>query len=509
MRVTGIEAREMFSFAELELHDLPAGTLVIVGPNGSGKTNVCRLAEVILAALERAATSSMDAHWLLVRFGAARRFDAHSANTTSIRLGVTFTEKWELDLLLRFVRAAVMASLLQGAPTNADISDLLAWIREINSDALRLLARGEIVAELVDASTGRWNLGYEFDVSGELFRWVLDGAPTAGAIMRASDVLAAIPNYPLGQNLAVDPQNRVPAQPFSFSDLLPPSGEARQLSLDVGALPATEPLREWASAVGVPLEEMQNRTYTMAAVLRTLLHRGLVLLGDLRQPPTLMYVVTETRFDPAPTDGTRIPVRLFRWKNGDPAQRARFAASQSLFNRLTGLTFDVTLTPQTRQQHDEEPAGVLVLPVVGQQGRDLPVEFAGAGVWEALLLSTTLSDSTGRVALLDEPARNLHPTLQRRLLGEMRRASGQFIMTTHSPYLVPVGDDVELTNILRLDLERGATHASRLTSGSSSADSRLLKALGESADARALLFARGVILVEGGTELGAPTGMVL
>jgi len=121
-------------------------------------------------------------------------------------------------------------------------------------------------------------------------------------------------------------------------------------------------------------------------------------------------------------------------------------------------------------------------------------------MWEALLLSATLSDSAGRVVVLDEPARNLHPTLQRRLLEELRAASGQFIVTTHSPYLVPISGDAD-SAICRLALRGGVSHAHLLTQASG--DGRLRKVLGESADARALLFAHGVVLVEGDTELGA------
>jgi hypothetical protein len=263
-------------------------------------------------------------------------------------------------------------------------------------------------------------------------------------------------------------------------------------------------VREWASLAGVALEATQNRSYSMTWVLRVLFERGLILLGDLRQPPKIEYAVTDAGFDPSPTDGSRVPLRLFRMKNGNPAQRARFVASQDLFTRLTGgLTFDITLGTGTGAQHGDEPDKILITPVIGRQGHDFPVEFAGAGTWEALLLSATLSDSAGRVGLLDEPARNLHPSLQRRLLGELRGASGQFIVTTHSPYLVSFGDDTDITSIVRFDLRDGTTRASRLVKGGSNEDSRLRKVLGESADARALLFARGVILVEGGTELGA------
>ena len=97
-----------------------------------------------------------------------------------------------------------------------------------------------------------------------------------------------------------------------------------------------------ASLAGIPLEATQGRSYTMVWVLRVLLERGLIMLGDLRQPPMVEYAVTEASFDPSPADGSRVPLRLFRLKNGDPAQRARFAASQELFTRLTGLTFDIS-----------------------------------------------------------------------------------------------------------------------------------------------------------------------
>lgn len=506
MRLTRIEAHEMFSFGTLVLNDLPEQTLVVVGPNGSGKTNLLRLVEVALAAIERSATSSMDAYHSLSRFGAARRFEATSTSVSSIRVGIAITEKWESKLLLGFVRAAIMTSILRDNPSGLDESHLLAWINDIGADALTPLTQGEIVTDLIDTTLGQWTLGYEFDVNGESFRWVLEGAPSAGSIVRVSDVRPGVSNYGFAQKLDLD-EDRAPKKPFAFADLLPLTGEARSLSLDGSANPVREPVRDWAALAGIPIAEMQGRSYSFAWVLRTLLARGLNLLGDFRQPPANEYSVAETGFDPSPADGSRLPVRLFRLKNGNPDERAQFAASQELFTRLTGLEFEITLATSTSTsasaQRDEQTATVLISLVVGRQGRDLPVEFAGAGIWEALLLSATLSDSAGRVALLDEPARNLHPTLQRRLLGEVRRAPGQFIVTTHSPYLVSFDENTEITSTIRFDLRDGATRTSRLVNGDTKDDARLRKVLGESADARSLLFARGVILVEGGTELGA------
>jgi predicted ATP-dependent endonuclease of OLD family len=85
----------------------------------------------------------------------------------------------------------------------------------------------------------------------------------------------------------------------------------------------------------------------------------------------------------------------------------------------------------------------------------------------------------------------------------MRRAPGQFILTTHSPFLVSTGEHGDLTSIVRFDMAHAVTRPRRLVTGGERDTARIRKALGESADARALLFARGVVLVEGGTELGA------
>jgi hypothetical protein len=218
---------------------------------------------------------------------------------------------------------------------------------------------------------------------------------------------------------------------------------------------------------------------------------------------SLEYAVGEVASGSSPADGSGIPVRLFRLKNGSAAGRRQFAAVQDLFQRLTGRTFDVALAIPSPGQGDEPATSLQVSVVVDHRGHDLAIDLAGAGIWEALLLSATLPESAGLVAVLDEPARNLHPTLQRGLLTEMRRAPGQFILTTHSPYLVSMGTHCDLAGIVRFDTTGGVTCQRRLMASDGSASARLRKALGESADARALLFAQGVVLVEGGTELGA------
>jgi len=477
--------------------------LVVVGPNGAGKTNLLRLVEIVRAAIERTTTYSPESYRMLVRFAAARRFGAAPGNLSGVRLSIALTEPWERELLGSFVRAAVGSVLLQATGTNLDASSVIARIRQqLSEDELRPLSRGVIVAELVDALTGTWSVSYEFGVEGQRFRWVIEGTPNQGALIRIGDAdRTDVPSYPITHNLDID-EKRVPKQALTLATLLPAPGEATALTLNAGTQWA-ELVREFAQQAGIPVEETNRTNYSLAHVLRAVLDRGLVLLGDLRQPPLTEYSAEEVALDPSPADGSRIPVMLFRLKNGSGTGRRQYARIRELFTSLTGLSFDIALADVPSGQGDGSSAAVQIAVVIEQYGRDLPIEFVGSGIWEALLLSATLPESSGLVAILDEPARNLHPTLQRRLLTAISRAPGQFILTTHSPYLVAVEDAADSPGIIRFDVKRAATRACRLSPDGGLNGARLRKTLRESADARALLFARGVVLVEGGTELGA------
>jgi ABC-type glutathione transport system ATPase component len=46
---------------------------------------------------------------------------------------------------------------------------------------------------------------------------------------------------------------------------------------------------------------------------------------------------------------------------------------------------------------------------------EIPIEFAGADAWEALVLASALAEPAASIVVLDEPAVALHPSLQRQL----------------------------------------------------------------------------------------------
>jgi hypothetical protein len=84
---------------------------------------------------------------------------------------------------------------------------------------------------------------------------------------------------------------------------------------------------------------------------------------------------------------------------------------------------------------------------------EIPIEFAGAGAWETLVLAATLAEPDTTVLVLDEPAVALHATFQRHLLTHLEGLHAQVIVVTHSPYLLPLqgsGADVSIIRIAPL-----------------------------------------------------------
>src|SRR5260221_4106154 len=153
MRLTEIEARELLSFDTLRLADLPH-TLVLVGPNGSGKTNLLRLLQIVLIAIDRAAMFTQEAYRVLARFAESRRLGAAPGEVSSVRLGITLTEPWERELLASFVRTAIASSILRDTATNWDTSGCIAWARQhVSETVLAPLSTGVIVVDFVDAAT--------------------------------------------------------------------------------------------------------------------------------------------------------------------------------------------------------------------------------------------------------------------------------------------------------------------------------------------------------------------
>jgi hypothetical protein len=233
----------------------------------------------------------------------------------------------------------------------------------------------------------------------------------------------------------------------------------------------------------------------MSVVLR----RGMVLTDNRRLPLTRKFSLEELSGQVDLQNGAAVGAELYRLKNGYPDERRRFGEIQATFRALTGRDLDVRARPVSQ----DGGAMMIVEPTVNGRHGERLVELSGAGMQEALVLSALLDARPGRIAVLDEPAVNLEPTVQRRLIGRVR-GPGQHLVITHSADLVPYEELGDLSRIVRVAQGPSGSEVRqpRPHDRAGAGDLRGLKLM-EPADVRALLFAAGVILCEGSTETGA------
>ena len=369
-------------------------------------------------------------------------------------------------------------------------------------DSLAPLMSGVLVIRYRRAAARPWTAAWQFtdDKAGTTWHAVLAGddgiqqlrpgpaehpAQTGGATFFADWLMKTKPQDE--DVLDFRAAMQITEQPVTFSV----STGAHQ----AGSIPAS--IREIGVKLGL---DPADRTFSFDQVIRLVLQRGIVLTDNRRLPLRRRFPISVLGQAADLRDGADVGAEIFRLKNGGPQDRDRFREIQSTFTELTGRVLEVRARPAPPD--DDEPALIIEPTVAGHHG-ERPVELSGAGIQEALVLSALLRDNPGRVTVLDEPAVNLEPTVQRRLTGRVR-GPGQYLVITHNADLVPFDDLIDLERIVRV---APGTSGSEIRQPDYS-DMRLrdqfrqLQLL-EPAEVRSLLFARAVILCEGQTEIGA------
>jgi len=248
---------------------------------------------------------------------------------------------------------------------------------------------------------------------------------------------------------------------------------------------------------GIKLEA--NRFYQAPHIFQILFRQAFVFTDNIRRRP--LYNFSEQKFNAQNIDlsnGEQLALYLFKKKNGTSGDRKQYDAIEDMFSRLTNRKFDVGFSNLVQ-------SGTNLDIHLVDEWDDIPLEYSGAGIAEALFLSTLIASDDGRVILLDEPALTIHVTMQKALLSEIRthmENEKQFIVVTHSPTLV---DPQAITKVSYFFMRQGYTHRTAIDRKDIDAQEliRLEQELRKSTESRALLFSRGVVLVEGETELAA------
>jgi len=510
VRIHRIEIENFLSFRSLVLGDVDGTLSVIVGPNAAGKSNLIRALRMVCGAPDAQARRNWERA-------------AHDANREAgfrVSVDLELTDEWEKDLLAVFLQAVLVSREVPDTLRESYVE----WVGMLSSDAIADLHRGTVQ---VECQAGEWwTVSYCFTHGEFRYRWLLDGAPMLG-LVRADMEPHARPEAgpPLGHLLHPDmrPEDemgaltRLHSGPVTLDDVLPRHRDQMIQQLEVSTSwvrggPPPSPIRRIVQLLGMPRGGERQTNFSGLHVLARLLRRGVLFLDDLRAGPRDVWTGEDLLYPADAVDvgsGANLPLYLFRLKNGPGGDPDQYREIQRIFGELTNETFDVVVEARGEDGElgpEAPPSDRFHLSItVGRARR--PIQFAGAGLWEAVLLSTLLAAPADRVLCLDEPALNLHPTRQRQVLSRVRARDGQTIVVTHSPYLIPSRDEADLMRILRFSLDGGSTQVTRLPPPSTPEERdqwrAWLKDLRRGIDMPAMLFAQGVILVEGETEVGA------
>jgi len=563
MLVKSLHVENLLTFDNFDL-DLGGKTHTVVGPNGAGKSNIVRIFDLVGEAVDWASQSGRDpahvqaAQQVLQTFAAAHHHGTSPDIPAVVRLELGMTTPSERERLTTFVRAAIFTTLLDELNRDADTAIKLSeWLMtEVTEDKLAPLFNGTIVLHHVGMPHLSWDVRYEFEYEGCIYSWLMANSGFSQSIVQSvtpqprlnTAIYRQLREVLLGMPQTVSQPVPLPSQLPSFDfGLLCPAGNDVITSINIhtgtGSFDVQHlPCRRASELLGIPAIIMGQQTFQLSHVLSILLSDGIVTLGEQFRglgvgdtPPQQSGPYSwEALVSPVRSRAPWVlPLRLFELKNGTPAERATFQRIRDTFTELApGRSVDVKFkavdleamnpsvigtgqlllyTPgMTEQPQTSQPRpGAVITVVVDRTGdnelhpNDLPIQLQGAGTWESLVIAEALVETEGRFVILDEPALSLHPTWQRAVRSRIQESTGTFLVITHSANLVPVNSGEHLSSLVRVENEDGATAPHRFPSTIKAEDvARIVKEFSLSTDAVALLFSRGVVLLEGETEQG-------
>ncbi len=486
MHIHGIHIKNFLSFRSFSWGEIDPHLNIIVGPNGVGKTNLFHALRAIKDALNTTSKSDTLPWSRLTHLGI-------NTPVIEIVLEIEFTSKWEQSLLCMFVAAAMCNEqfLRDNNPGQLNPDEVLLFsnflLEEIRPELLEWFFSGQLI---ISYDGLQWSSRYEG--KGTMFHLHVMG-------LYNTSLLSGIAWNEFVQKIRAKQKEEgiyLPHLESVLQKLVEGTGGfiLRIEQPHNYVLPTHQAFQQ---LIGSILQN--NRFYEAVFVFQTLLEHAFVFTDNVRRKP--LSNILESELNASNIDlsnGEQLALYLFKKKNGVPQNRAQYDAIQKTFMRLTNRHFDVGFTA-SRQSNIE-----LDIHLVNQWG-DIPLEFSGAGIAEALFLSSLIASGDERVILLDEPASTIHVTMQKAFMNEIRMHSennNQFLIVTHSPTLV---DPSMLTNISYFAIHEGNTYRTPVSALQMNTQERkrLEQELRKSIESRALLFSRSVILVEGETELAA------
>lgn len=540
LRLQSIQARNFLSLRHVRVDKLDEHLNFFVGPNGSGKTSVFRVIRAIRDMFDAFAQGGT------VQNIAKLCTRGVTAADIDLALHVVFDQPEEQDLLVTFLCAALSNPgdlrnvTIERNPSPAEVeeqstprevipitrpteegisqfSEMLATL--LGPESVPFFFEGDLrITYRMGQVYPFMRLSYTFQCADTAMTIVTGNGFTSGQLCLGDPPPQTQGSFSVGHAwiTVFEAAHKLKgfASFISGQEMIGPALSARALLTGLATLNVELSVRleqpflrahtRMIELLGIQQSEL-SQTVTFARLISRLLHRSMVFTYNQRMPVERFTPFSREDLDTkllSLDDETKVPLFLYRLKVGTFAERKRFERIQDTFAELVGgnQRFDLEVT-----KIPESGGGGLEidLRVVDQEG-DISLTYQGAGFWEALFLATLLETSTGHILLLDEPAANLHPGMQHKLMELLREASGQVFVITHSSHLLPTRAD-DFRRVRRLQKKGMETEVRGLDDVPVGPDEeKLEQKLIASSDMAGLLFAHGVILVEGAlTELPA------
>jgi energy-coupling factor transporter ATP-binding protein EcfA2 len=497
MRVASISVSNFLGLSAATV-SMDRALTVVTGANGSGKSTLLQALNLAVDAVRgtsAGALATLDQEWATAGRGGACSF--------GIGVKVIFDAPEEQALIDAFYRAATLRLC---HPEVADVSALVVAIDDrLPRDVSQPMMTGELVVIHDARRRSRWTVGWQFESAGGCAHVHLLGDEMAslvdGPVTAVSSHATYVSELVPSTNDIVD---KITSGRLPINLLDHVTGRRIDFAVTGLNIPAQP---DWIESLWGAIGHrggVQDRVL-FDTVLRKLLGARLQVTDNQRAPVRTQFDIEELATAPDLRDGSLLALELHRLKNGASDDRRRFAHTQELFGQLTGERFDCTEQVIT----DDGGVNVVIEPVIQTNADagtalDVPLRRAGAGAVEALLLATLLADER-RCLFLDEPGTHLSPTAQRRLLSMLRARRGQpgqAVWVTHNPDLVPVVAEEDLRSIVRISQNSSGARVKALNLATTS-DIAVARKLLASAEIRAVLFAEGLVIFEGPTDLAA------
>ena len=508
MLIKSVGVMNVFSFPSLHA-ELGSGTTIVTGPNGVGKSNLGRCLDLACSVVEFYARDNPGAD-RTVAFQSAGYW---GAETFEVAVSLVLDQPWEHELVLAFVRAAFVYGATPNGTDGATPASLELFVRTfLDEKTVSVMNEGTLRVRFDRRRSMPWYVAWEFGSGDQVWDFVLIGkiadrvtrhrddnstvlvgtsSTFTQAFYRAASSTAPIKALTslagIDTSRSIDFTQALPASDERMSFEVPTPSNALGREADCR--------RELLAQLGASDDE--NRIISFTRVMWAFLRRGIIFTDNRRLPARSDFTVSELEAPHDLRDGSTVAAQLFYLKNGSAHERQRYSEIVKLYAALTGCRLGLRCRPIS----DAEMSSLRIEPTIVAERGEIPVAFSGAGREEALVLATLLFPEQGRLLVLDEPAVNLEPTMQRRLISVLREA-GQVLVVTHNPDMVPVDNLDDLPNIVRLAPVDGGVvvrRAPQLTPAERIGWQKML----EPSHVRALLFAAQVILCEGPTETGA------